>query len=183
MFNKKGQVALEFLTTYGWAFLVVLVMIGALSYFGVLNPENYISDSCNFGTVLSCSGGYGMSYDGADNVSMIEIDVTNIMSESFQLDTIQIKEKNEPDTAWVDVTSFTYTNVTGPVLANNTIINPQSTNKLTIKLDGTGASDEFYLEDNAGRKKVYMFKIEYYKAGSTIISSVDGTVTTKIREV
>jgi len=39
--NKKGQAALEFLTTYGWAFLVILIMIGALSYFGVLNPSMY----------------------------------------------------------------------------------------------------------------------------------------------
>ncbi|MBC8495104.1 hypothetical protein H8D36_03050 [archaeon] len=46
---KKGQAALEFLTTYGWAFLVILVMIGALAYFGVLNPENFVSDSCSLG--------------------------------------------------------------------------------------------------------------------------------------
>ena len=34
----------EFLTTYGWAFLVILVMIGALAYFGVLNPENFMEE-------------------------------------------------------------------------------------------------------------------------------------------
>ncbi len=52
MFNKKrkGQAALEFLTTYGWAFLVILVMIGALSYFGVLNPQRFLPDKCLFGT-------------------------------------------------------------------------------------------------------------------------------------
>lgn len=37
----KGQAALEFLTTYGWAFLVILVMIGALTYFGVLAPAKF----------------------------------------------------------------------------------------------------------------------------------------------
>lgn len=41
--NKKGQAALEFLTTYGWAFLVILVMIGGLSYFGVLDVNTLIS--------------------------------------------------------------------------------------------------------------------------------------------
>ena len=36
---RKAQAALEFLTTYGWAFIVILIMIGALAYFGVLNPS------------------------------------------------------------------------------------------------------------------------------------------------
>ena len=52
MFRKKGQAALEFLTTYGWAFLVILVMIGALSHFGVLNPSNLLPDKCLFGVPL-----------------------------------------------------------------------------------------------------------------------------------
>lgn len=37
--NNKGQVAMEFLFTYGWAILVVLACIGALAYFGVFNPK------------------------------------------------------------------------------------------------------------------------------------------------
>jgi len=34
---RKGQAAIEFLVTYGWAILIVLIAIGALAYFGVLN--------------------------------------------------------------------------------------------------------------------------------------------------
>ena len=42
---KKSQAAMEFLMTYGWAILVVLVAIGALAYFGVLKqPQTYLSD-------------------------------------------------------------------------------------------------------------------------------------------
>ena len=52
--NKKGQAALEFLTTYGWAFLVILVMIGALAYFGVLNPERFVPETCTFGSAFAC---------------------------------------------------------------------------------------------------------------------------------
>lgn len=36
---RKGQAAIEFLMTYGWAILVVLAAIGALFYFGVLGPQ------------------------------------------------------------------------------------------------------------------------------------------------
>ncbi len=47
--RKKGQAAMEFLMTYGWAILVVLVVIGALAYFGVLSPKKLLPDKCLFG--------------------------------------------------------------------------------------------------------------------------------------
>jgi hypothetical protein len=54
MMNKKGQAAMEFLMTYGWAILVVLVAIGALAYFGVLNPGNYLPSSCTIAPGIGC---------------------------------------------------------------------------------------------------------------------------------
>ena len=36
--NKKGQAAMEFLMTYGWAILAAIIAIGVLAYFGVFNP-------------------------------------------------------------------------------------------------------------------------------------------------
>lgn len=45
---------MEFLLTYGWAILVVLVVIGALSYFGVLNPSRLLPSKCYFGTFGKC---------------------------------------------------------------------------------------------------------------------------------
>src|SRR3990167_2612824 len=38
MKKMKGQVAMEFLMTYWWAIMVVLVAVGALAYFGVFVP-------------------------------------------------------------------------------------------------------------------------------------------------
>ena len=51
---KKSQAALEFLTTYGWAFLVILIMIGALAYFGILNPSKILPNRCSFGVEFQC---------------------------------------------------------------------------------------------------------------------------------
>lgn len=51
---KKGQAALEFLSTYGFAFLIILVMIGALSYFGVLSPNKLIPQRCSFPADVNC---------------------------------------------------------------------------------------------------------------------------------
>ena len=58
LFNKKGQAAVEYLVTYGWAFIAILSTIGVMSYFGLLNPERYIPDSCEFGEQLQCQNQY-----------------------------------------------------------------------------------------------------------------------------
>ncbi|MCD4759655.1 hypothetical protein K8R33_02115 [archaeon] len=54
MREKKGQAAMEFLMTYGWAILVVLIAIGALAYFGVLNPSKFLPESCTIGPGIGC---------------------------------------------------------------------------------------------------------------------------------
>jgi hypothetical protein len=46
--NKKGQAAMEFLMTYGWAIVVVLAAIGALAYFGVLSPQKLLPERTTF---------------------------------------------------------------------------------------------------------------------------------------
>jgi len=52
--NSKSQAALEFLTTYAWAFLVIIIMIAALAYFGILRPSRLLPDRCNFGSEIGC---------------------------------------------------------------------------------------------------------------------------------
>jgi hypothetical protein len=53
-YRKQAQAALEFLMTYGWALLVVLVAIGALAFFGVLNPGQFLPDQCLLFAGMSC---------------------------------------------------------------------------------------------------------------------------------
>jgi hypothetical protein len=54
MNTKKGQAALEFMVTYGWAIMSAIIVIGALSYFGVFNTQRYTRDTCYFGDQLVC---------------------------------------------------------------------------------------------------------------------------------
>ena len=42
----KGQGALEYLMTYGWALLVIVVVGAALFALGVLNPQTYTQKRC-----------------------------------------------------------------------------------------------------------------------------------------
>ena len=61
---KKAQAAMEFLMTYGWAILVVLLSISALAYFGVLDPAKYLPSTCTLDPGLAC---VDFKVDGTDN--------------------------------------------------------------------------------------------------------------------
>lgn len=52
--SSKSQAAFEFLTTYGWAFLVILIMVGTLAYFGILNPSQVLPSRCTIGAEFQC---------------------------------------------------------------------------------------------------------------------------------
>ncbi len=54
-FSRKSQAAMEFLMTYGWAILVVLVAIGALAYFGVLSPDRFLPSKCTLPAGIACT--------------------------------------------------------------------------------------------------------------------------------
>ena len=53
--NKKAQNAIEFLLSYGWMVMVVLIVIGALAYFGVLDPQLFLPERCYMASPLGCS--------------------------------------------------------------------------------------------------------------------------------
>ena len=50
----KSQAALEFLTTYAWAFLSITIAIGALYYFGVFDFSKFLPQKCIFPSQLEC---------------------------------------------------------------------------------------------------------------------------------
>jgi len=51
----KSQAALEFLTTYAWAFLVILITIGALYYFGIFDFGKFLPQKCIFPSQFECT--------------------------------------------------------------------------------------------------------------------------------
>ncbi len=48
----KGQTALEYLITYGWAILVILVVLAVLWYYGVFNPSKWSGESVSEGSAF-----------------------------------------------------------------------------------------------------------------------------------
>ncbi len=41
---KRGQSALEYLVTYGWAILAIVIIAGILWYFGIFNPGKFAGE-------------------------------------------------------------------------------------------------------------------------------------------
>lgn len=53
--NAKGQAALEFLTTYSWAILAVILTLGVLYYFGVFDFAKFLPQECLFPSQFECA--------------------------------------------------------------------------------------------------------------------------------
>ena len=52
--NSKSQAAIEFLSTYAWAFIVILTAVGALYYFGIFDFSKFLPQRCTFPTQFEC---------------------------------------------------------------------------------------------------------------------------------
>jgi hypothetical protein len=51
---RKGQTAMEYLMTYGWAILVIMVVLAVLFYLGILNPKGITPTQCSFPPGFTC---------------------------------------------------------------------------------------------------------------------------------
>jgi len=85
--QKRCQAALEFLITYGWAILVVLVAIGALSYFGVLNFDMLLPERCVLPAGITC-------LDFKMSTSSATVALKNNFGETITLDKITVARKD-----------------------------------------------------------------------------------------
>ncbi len=87
---RRAQAALEFLVTYGWAIMIILVMIGAIGYFGVLNTDRLIPESCNIGAEFSCDD-FIVRADSSAARSEVSISVTNLLGKTVDVDPAHIE--------------------------------------------------------------------------------------------
>ena len=140
-FYRKSQSALEFLTTYGWAFLIILIMIGALAYFGILNPRSFLPNRCNFGSEWSC-----IDYQVTAGTNTIRLRLKNNLGEPTTINNIAVGSSDGANSIYCTATapSPPVTNVksgqlidfvfTGCSLSTYGVIQGEKT-KLNITLD------------------------------------------------
>jgi len=83
--KKRGQTAMEFLMTYGWVIMVVLVAIGSLSYFGVLSPDKFIPKKCFLEPGLGC-------VDFKVNENSVTVVIRNGKGEDITVSSIKVTD-------------------------------------------------------------------------------------------
>lgn len=57
---SRAQAAMEFLMTYGWAIMIVIATVAAMSYFGLLSFDSFLPNTFTMGGGIS-GGQYKMS--------------------------------------------------------------------------------------------------------------------------
>jgi len=95
--KRRGQAAMEFLMTYGWAILAAIIAIGVLAFFGFANPGQFIGSSASVIApffldgwnvqVALPGGGQGIRLDiqnnGGESVTVTQIQVLDVTSGSY----------------------------------------------------------------------------------------------------
>ena len=150
---RKGQAAMEFLMTYGWAILVVLAAIGALAYFGVLSPDRFLPDKCTANPPFSCTQ-YKISGGASPTIAF------NLQN-SAGVDMASVSVYltcNTPSTSGSGLANWT----NGGVLANG--------NPATITY--TCANDNVL----AGSRWKGNFSVVYQKSGETVTHTSTGVI-------
>jgi hypothetical protein len=84
--RRRGQAALEFLSTYGFAFLLILVMIGALSYFGILSPSKFLPGRCLVSNEFTCKD---RQIVGGGDTTVMSIMLTNNLGSQLTINSAE----------------------------------------------------------------------------------------------
>ena len=119
MRNSKSQAALEFIMTYGWAILVVLVSIGALAYFGVLSPDKFLPAKCVFPPGIGC-------VDHKVTINSLAITVRNSLGYDVTIDAVKAElctALGAQGTLTNGASPITYTLVCNGIVAGSTKYN------------------------------------------------------------
>lgn len=84
MHQRRGQAAMEFLITYGWAILAAIVAIGVLAYF-LSSPGRLTANSCTVAAPFNCNA--GLASVSSNNV---QLELRNGGGESFDLRSVAV---------------------------------------------------------------------------------------------
>jgi len=82
--GKKGQAAMEFLMTYGWAIMAAVIAIGVLAYFGVFSPGKYTS-----GTAIVTTPFYANAWNVQESTG-INLELKNNGGETYTVSDVTI---------------------------------------------------------------------------------------------
>ncbi|MEK6967590.1 MAG: hypothetical protein AABX51_03085 [Nanoarchaeota archaeon] len=170
--SRKGQAAMEFLMTYGWAILVVLVVIAALAYFGVLDPTTVLPDRCAFPTALTCSD-YLVSSLSSVTLPAFQFTFSNGFQKDIYVSTVNVSGLGLSANCDADFLPGAVT--TGPAGFNGVLVSAAT--EKTFNVPDLGETCTFTGSNN--KKFKYVVTVFYNTAGSTINKTIRGEIFSK----
>ena len=164
--DRKSQAALEFLTTYGWAFLIILIMIGTLAYFGILSPSKLTPNRCNFPSEFQC---LDYKIDSVGNTFNLKL--KNNVGDTINIDVGKITVSSE--------TATTY-NCPTPLTGSPAIPTWATGEQKDITLTSCNTALAGFI---AGEKAKVLVSIDYYilNSGNTYTRTVKGEVYASVQ--
>ena len=173
MMNKKGQAAMEFLTTYGWAFLVIIVAVAGLSYFGVFNFSRYLPTTCSLDSKIEC----GSAFAVRNSTTALQLRNNDMQAIKITGGTIVEKSIGESTTGnecGLEVSKVDGISVT-PAEAN---INPSAIVDVEFTYDRN--TNNCGVSTNVGNKRTFLVTLKYMIGTSSIEQTTHGSITTTV---
>ena len=104
--RRKSQAALEFLTTYAWAFIVIAITISTLYYFGIFDFSKYLPQKCTFPSQCKC-------LDFSLLPTEVRIKLVNNLGEDIQVQSVSItNDASQPIACTSNSTPISWTHAT-----------------------------------------------------------------------
>ena len=155
MHNKRGQAAMEFLMTYGWAILAAITAIGVLAYFGVFSPGKYAPT----GTIVN-SPFYANAWNVENTPGQVVIEVRNNGGETLTITGVTLSN--------IQATPATTACAGAPVHSPDANVEVGTLDKITISCATAPSAGTSFKAD---------ISIAYTKSGSTTALTSSGTIT------
>ncbi|MBD3208855.1 hypothetical protein GF367_00355 [Candidatus Woesearchaeota archaeon] len=158
--QQRAQSSVEYLGTYAWAFLGLIITIGALNYFGVLNPSSYTPERCESGSQIRCTDTYLAVNETSNDHTILLLFMNNYPRE-------------------IVVENITITNLDPP-------ISTEQQSGIRVK-PGRTYTASFNTDDLAfikGQKERLLFSITYrrYTTGSAVSHNITGDAVINVQD-
>lgn len=153
MVNKKSQLGMEMVMTYGAAILVVITSIGLLTYYDVLDAEKLLPEKCDTGE-LGCTSSL-VAIDKETGKNIVQLELFNNFDDDIIIQKITLTSQQDAE----DICEYTVDKQI--VMGDTGLIN--------IGMCDIGAE--------IGNKVKKDIKIEYVIAGSEIKRISEGEIS------
>jgi hypothetical protein len=164
--ERRGQSAIEYLTTYGWAVLILIVAIGLLFWLGLMDTRTPIPSSCVFPSDLNCRA-YAINTSGN-----YAIDLSQSTGKAIEVTRVRCTQEEDAVPGAED-------SVPPATIQNGGHALITTGSELCLKYEAgelvaaTGLSGSIY------RGKVY---VQYRESGTNFTHTVVGDVVLKYEE-